>query len=189
MDACLVHTQHRSPINEQWFLDQRTASQLPTPRCQCVRRNSLPGVRTPIDHRCTLACTACWLLTNVDAWSYERALQMASQDDKSVLDPIGASDFQRTVFSLQKKQQTTWAEAGKALSLATSRLPSLQPAALKTLNPLGGRNQVLFRRVDDCIYAFGKKAQGQWTCLGRYVPPRGVNIEFVINAQEGTLSG
>ena len=72
MDACLVHTQHRSPINEQWFLDQRTASQLPTPRCQCVRRNSLPGVRTPIDHRCTLACTACWLLTNVDAWSSVR---------------------------------------------------------------------------------------------------------------------
>ena len=55
--------------------------------------------------------------------------------------------------------------------------------------PWRHRNQVLFRRVDDCIYAFGKKAQGQWTCLGRYVPPRGVNIEFVINAQEGTLSG
>ena len=122
----------------------------------------------------------------------ERALQMASQDDKPVLrmDSTGASDFQRTVFSLQKKQQTTWVEAGKALSLATSRLPSLPPTSLKTLNALSGnRNQVLFRRVDDCIYAFGKKAQGQWTCLGRYVPPRGVNIEFVINAQEGTLSG
>ena len=113
----------------------------------------------------------------------ERALQMASQDDKPVLDPIGASDFQRTVFSLQKKQQTTWVEA-------TSRSRSLPHASLKTFTPLGGnKNQVLFRRVDDCIYAFGKKAQGQWTCLGRYVPPRGVNIEFVINAQEGTLSG
>ena len=107
---------------------------------------------------------------------------MASQDEAPDLrmDPTGASDFQRTVFSLQKKQQTTWVEA-------TSRS---RPPALKTATPLGGnRNQVLFRRVDDCIYAFGKKAQGQWTCLGRYVPPRGVNIEFVINAQEGTLSG
>ena len=122
----------------------------------------------------------------------ERALQMASQDDKPVLDPIGASDFQTTVFSLQKKQQTTWVEARNLPTsyLPTSRSRSLPPASLKTFTPLGGnRNQVLFRRVDDCIYAFGKKAQGQWTCLGRYVPPRGVNIEFVINAQEGTLSG